>query len=114
MKEKSLPQRPRRNRAVLTCLSVALLTIAPSAWSLDLLESYQAAKQQDASILASRAATDAGRERLPQARSQFFPSLSANAGRTKNRLDNTTQNLLGVEQTTQTEYPSSNESLTLR
>lgn len=114
MKKISFPLQPHGNRAVLTSLSVALLLVAPSAWSLDLLESYQAAKQQDASFLASRAATDAGRERLPQARSQFFPSLSANAGRTKNRLDNTTQNLLGVEQTTQTEYPSSNESLTLR
>jgi TolC family type I secretion outer membrane protein len=81
---------------------------------MDLLQAYQAAQQQDATILASRAAAQAGRERLPQARSQLLPNVAMSVGRNQNNLVNTTPNSLGQEQTSETHYPSLNRTLTVR
>ena len=92
----------------------SLLCLSLAAFSMDLLQAYEAARIQDASILASRSAAEAGRERLPQAQSQFFPNIAASATRNKNQLRSTNPNAFGVEQTTETSYPSSNLSLTLR
>lgn len=92
----------------------SLLCYALVARPMDLLQAYQAAQSNDATILASRATTVAERERLPQARSQLFPNLSANLSRTNNHLSSTSPNFLGVEQTTNTQYPSTNKTLTLR
>ena len=95
-------------------LGSTLLFASTSAWSIDLLQAYEAARQQDASILASRANAAAGRERLPLARSQLLPSVSFGLQSTNNRLTSTTPNFAGVEQTTNTKYPSSNQTLTIR
>ena len=95
--------------AVLACVS-----LCTPAWSLDLSQAYQAAMEQDASIRATRAATEAKRERLPQARSQLLPNLSASASRNRNSLESTTPNFLGNAVTTNTNYNSSSEALTLR
>ena len=95
-------------------LGSTLLCASTSAWSIDLLQAYEAARQQDASILASRANAAAGRERLPLARSQLLPSVSFGLQKTNNRLSSTTPNFAGIEQTTNTRYPSSNETLTIR
>ena len=95
-------------------LGSTLLCASTSAWSIDLLQAYEAARQQDASILASRANAAAGRERLPLARSQLLPSVSFGLQNTNNRLSSTTPNFAGVEQTTDTKYPSSNQTLTIR
>ena len=95
-------------------LSSTVLCASTSAWSMDLLQAYEAARQQDASILASRANAAAGRERLPQARAQLLPSISFGLQQTNNRLSSSTPNFAGVEQTTHTRYPSSNQTLTLR
>ncbi|OGB04539.1 MAG: channel protein TolC, partial [Burkholderiales bacterium RIFCSPHIGHO2_12_FULL_61_11] len=84
------------------------------AWSLDLSQAYQAALEQDASLRATRAATDAKRERLPQARAQLLPNLSASASGYRNALESTTPNFLGKEVTTHTNYNSSSKALTLR
>ena len=92
----------------------ALLCASMSAWSLDLLQAYEAAQTQDATLQAARATALAGRERLPQARSQFFPSVSASASSNKNNLESTSPNFLGVDQTTHTHYPSSNQTVSLR
>lgn len=91
-----------------------LLCCSLVARPMDLLQAYQAAQSNDASILAARASAMAERERLPQARSQLFPNLSANLSHNKNRLESTSPNFLGIEQTTNTSYPSSNKTLTLR
>lgn len=100
----------------LKCLALSslLLCLSSTAWSMDLLQAYEAAKLQDATILASRAATQAGRERLPQARSQLLPNVSANMARNHNQLTSTSSNSLGQEQTNITGYPSSNQTLTVR
>ena len=95
-------------------LGSALICASTSAWSMDLLQAYEAARQQDATILAARANAAAGRERFPLARSQLLPSVSFNMQNTNNRLSSTTPNFAGVEQTTHTKYPSSNQTLTIR
>ena len=91
-----------------------LLSCSGAVLSMDLLQAYQAAQQQDATILASRAAAQAGRERLPQARSQLLPSISASVGSTRNNLVSIVPNSLGQEQTSESHYPSSNRTLTVR
>jgi TolC family type I secretion outer membrane protein len=81
---------------------------------MNLLQAYEAAQKQDATLQAARAAAMAGRERLPQAKAQMMPAISANFSATKNQLTSTTPNFLGVEQTTETNYPSSSQVLQLR
>ncbi|MBP6718107.1 MAG: TolC family outer membrane protein [Rhodoferax sp.] len=95
-------------------VSSALLGLSMAAHGMDLLQAFEAAQQQDATILAARAAADVERERLPQAKAQLLPNLNAGMSRTNNQLTSVTPNFLGVEQTTNTNYPSSNQTLTLR
>ena len=95
-------------------LGSAMLSLSMTAWPMDLLQAYEAAKVQDANILATRAATQAGRERLPQAKAQLLPSVGLSFSSNRNQLSSTTPNFLGQEQTTDTNYPSSNQTLTVR
>ncbi len=101
----------KHNRLV---LGSAMLSFSMAVWPLDLLQAYEAAKLQDANILATRAATLAGRERLPQAKAQLLPSVGLSLSANRNQLSSTTPNFLGQEQTTDTSYPSSNQTLTVR
>ncbi len=101
-------------RAIAVAAALVCAAFYTPAWSLDLLQAYQAALQEDASIRATRAATDARRERVPQARAQLLPNLSASASRNHNDLERTTPNFLGNPVTTNTRYGSSSEALTLR
>ena len=75
---------------------------------------YEAALEQDASIRASRAAADSGRERLPQARAGLMPQVSANAGRNFNDLNSTSPNILGALTTTNDKYFSDSRAIQLR
>lgn len=95
-------------------LSVFALTAGAETSVLDLKQVYEAALQQDASIRASRAASDAGRERLPQARAALLPQVSASAGRNTNNLDTTAPNILGNLSTTNDKYLSDNRAIQLR
>jgi TolC family type I secretion outer membrane protein len=97
-------------------LAVALVFSAACApaWSLDLLQAYEAAMQEDASIRATRAATDARRERIPQAKAQLLPNLSASVSRNRNELQRTTPDFLNRPVTSDTRYGSSSDALTLR
>ena len=103
--------KPLMLASTLLCLS---LSSTLSAQPLDLLKAYEAAQLQDATLAAARAAAAAGRERLPQAKSQFYPNISANFSRNKNDLDTTAPNFLGQQQTTNNRYPSSNQTLSIR
>ena len=96
-----------------TVLAATLAGAGAPAWSLDLLQAYQAAQEQDPRIRAARAARDAAAERLPQARAQLLPNLSASMGRNKNDVDLTQQTSLG-ESTTNDKYFSYNQALQLR
>ena len=98
-------------KLVLTSL---LLSCSTAVLSMDLLQAYEAAKLQDATILAARSTAQAGRENLPQALAQLLPNLSASVGYNQNNLTSTTPNLFGVDKTTKRDYPSQNQTLTLR
>lgn len=101
-----------------TALACALSSAALGSWAqpavMDLKQVYQAALEQDASIRASRAAADSGRERLPQARAGLLPQVSASAGRSNNNLDTTAPNILGNPVTTNDQYFSDNRTLQVR
>lgn len=106
-------QRPV-GQMIALAFAVVLGAVSAPAWSLDLLEAYKAALQEDASIRGTRAATDARRERVPQARSQLLPNIAASVSRNRNSLERTTPDFLGDLTTTNLRYSSSNEALTLR
>lgn len=116
MQEKSLTaaRRQAAGRGLALVVALACSAACAPAWSLDLLQAYQAAMEEDASIRATRAATDARRERVPQARAQLLPNLSASASRNRNSLERTTPDFRGDPVTTQTRYASTSDALTLR
>jgi protease secretion system outer membrane protein len=95
-------------------LACAVLCTSLSAHAMDLLQAYDAAQRNDPSILAARASTVADSEGVPQARSFMLPNISASASRTNNRLTTVQPNFLGIEQTSQSTYPSESQSVTLR
>ncbi|HKB55371.1 MAG TPA: TolC family outer membrane protein [Ramlibacter sp.] len=105
----------RRYRSAprMLALAAALCCSVP-AWSLDLAQAYRLAEANDATIRAARAAAAAGREQLPQARSQFFPNISAGVSRARNTLATTQPNFLGQISTQHDKYRSANDALTLR
>lgn len=98
-----------------TWVAAAAALLASGAWAapLDLAEAYRLALGQDSQIRAARANADAGREKLPQARAQFFPSIGATASQGKNQLQ-TTSSFLGQAQTGFQRYNSSNDSLSAK
>jgi outer membrane protein/protease secretion system outer membrane protein len=102
----------RRCGAVAVALAFAGLT--HFAHALDLSTAYDAALSQDANIRYARAANESGRERLPQARSQWSPNVSFSASRNKNKLKSLTPNFFGVGQEGQADYFSDSRTLTLR
>jgi outer membrane protein, protease secretion system len=103
---------PRRARGL--AVAVAALCAGVPAWSIDLSQAYQAAYTQDATLRAARAAAEARSERVPQARAQLLPNISASATRYKNDLDRTAPDFLGRSSTSQIRYNSGSQSLTLR
>lgn len=97
------------------CAVLGSFSLLPApAYSLDLLQAYQAALGEDARIRAARASRDAAIERLPQARAQLLPNVSIGLVRNKNDIERTERNLLGRKTRTDEEYFSYNQSLQLR
>src|ERR1035437_6810953 len=84
----------------LACACIGLCS-AP-AGAVNLLQSYQAALDEDATYHISRAAADAGRETLAQARSQLLPNISASGSRSKNHLVSETPDFFGHLQSSST------------
>lgn len=102
-------------------LSIASLVCAPlltslcsSAWSLDLSQAYRAALRQDTTLRAAQAAAESRGERVPQTFAQLLPNLTASASRNNNALQSITPNFLGQAVVANTNYYSSNTTLTLR
>ena len=107
--------RPRLLKVMVAmAMTASAMTASAQASALDFKQVYQAALEQDATIRASRAAADSGRERLPQARAGLLPQISASAGRNFNSLDTTSPNILGELGTTNDRYFSDNKSVQLR
>jgi outer membrane protein, protease secretion system len=95
--------------AAQTSQPAAAVAPAVPGETMTLSQAYRAALEQDATIRAVRASTDAKRERLPQARAQLLPNVSASGSVNKNHLLALGQN--GLADLT---YSSSNRSLSIR
>lgn len=95
-------------------VSLACAGLCGSAFSLDLMQAWRLALDQDATIKASRAATDSRKERVPQAYSQLLPNVSANFSRNKNDLTTVQPDFLGQASTSEQRYFSAGKTLTLR
>ncbi len=100
-------------KTLLASLVASPLLSAP-VWAIDLLQAYDTAMAQDATVRAARAAADAGRERLPQARAQLLPNLAFSGSRFDNNLNRSQPNALGIPTTFKDTYLSDNATLTLR
>ena len=103
----------RLTRVVSACLALAGLAAAP-AWSLDLRQAYEAARDNDATIRAARAGAESRRELLPQARAQRLPNVSLSVGRNHNDLTSKTRNMLNQPVTQENDYYSGNQTLSVR
>jgi len=102
------------NAGLACSLFSASACLQAQAVTMNLKQVYQAALEQDASIRASRATADSGRERLPQARAALLPQINASAGRNNNNLNSTAPNILGDLSTTNDKYASDNKAIQLR
>ena len=103
-------------RPSLVAAGVALVVggIGLPAGAMDLRQAYDAAYANDASIRASRAGAQASRERLPQVQAQRLPNVSLNAGRNYNDLTSKTRSSLGQPVTTESQYYSGSQTLSVR
>ena len=110
IRDQAVPVPSRRALRLRALAAAAAALLAGSAWSMDLLQAYQAALQEDATVRAARAAADAARERMPQARAQLMPNIAFNAGRNHNNLDRTPTSSGGPD----APYYSFNQTLQLR
>lgn len=81
---------------------------------LDLYEAWQLAMKKDPTILASRAATAAALERVPQALAQLAPNVSVSFNRSFNDLKTVQPDILGNANTSQQEYLSASQTIGLR
>ncbi|WP_373424794.1 TolC family outer membrane protein [Variovorax paradoxus] len=104
----------KQKKQLLAFAAAAAGLFSGQSWSLDLSQTYGEALVQDSTIRAVRAATDARRERLPQARAQLLPSVSASVSRYRNSLERTSPDASGQLVTANLRYTSSSEALTLR
>ena len=105
---------PGRSAWRAACVAAVLGIAAPQAWAMDMLQAFEAALAKDATVRAARAATDAARETVPQARAQLLPSISLSVGRSSNDLTRTQPGPTGRPVTTQQDYFSYNQTLQLR
>jgi len=69
----------RRRRILFLCTA---LTLAPTAFAADLLQSWRDARSFDAQYAAARAAHAAGLEKLPQGRAGLLPNIGFSANTT--------------------------------
>jgi outer membrane protein, protease secretion system len=95
---------------------VKLAATTPAAGvRINLEQAYRTALEHDSVIRASEAAAAAKRERLPQAKSQLLPNISADFGRFKNDLSSTQPNpLTGAPFSSSEKYFSDSKTLTIR
>lgn len=110
-----MPTDSRRRHLPRTALpfSFGLLLVlgAPKAFSIDLLESYRLALQNDRQYRIVQARTKAEEEAVPQAISQLLPSISASVAR--NRVDQEIESN-GNATRHPPRFPTENDALQLR
>jgi len=100
-----------KTRVKILCSLLSCSWMALSAQATTLMEVYESALEYDASLKAARASLDAGRERLPQAKAQLLPQITANWERNQNDL--TTTPLKNTTSPSQQAYASHRTSITL-
>jgi protease secretion system outer membrane protein len=95
--------------------AIACGAVPPAmAQVLDLAGAHAAALTRDATLRASRAAADAGREAVPQARAALLPSILAGYTRNRSQLVSTAPGFAGEPATTRDGYIAGNASLSVR
>lgn len=101
----------RRNlhRALAGAIIGACLHV-PSAAAIDLLRSYELALVNDGQLKVAKARANAGREALPQATAQLYPTVSFAYAYGRSELDRSLDNVSTPTQY----YPSTSNNLTLR
>lgn len=95
-------------------LALSLAYLPYSATAMSLLDAYKIALEQDSTIRGARAALEAGRERIPQAKSQLLPSVSVNLLRNSNQLVTTNTNAVGTDVPSREDYFSFNKNISVR
>lgn len=86
-------------KPILFAACMAGLVSAAPAHALDLLAAYRLALTGDANYQMARAAADAAREAIPQARAGLLPQVSISASRSRNDTDQTTETVRGPSST---------------
>lgn len=99
-------------RSLLAAAVLGTCLCSPS-WAIDLAEAYRLALVNDSTIRESRATAEAGREKLPQARAQFFPNIGFTSNRAHNNLE-TTSMFQGQSRSDTRQYDSSNSALSVK
>ena len=89
-------------------------TLMTPARALGLLEAWELAYDNDPTLRAARSAAAAGRERLPQAKSQLLPNVQVSASRFNNDVDRKALDALAQPVSVRSRYVSNNETLTAR
>lgn len=97
----------------LVAIACGFTALAASAEPMSLAQAYRLALDNDSSIRGSRAATEVRRERLPQARSQLLPQISAQGSYFRNTLDSRQPGFNGPFES-HTNYNSDSRAITLR
>ena len=90
------------------------LALPVAAGAQDLLTLYRLAIERDATYAAARAAAEAARETVPQARAALLPQLSANLSVSRNSTEQTSKDILGRELSRDYDYTAKAAALTLR
>lgn len=101
-------------RTTVGALCTLVMAAGAPAWAIDLQQAWQAALGNDAQLRAARAAAEANRERVPQARAQLRPLVSATLQRNRNDLRSEQPGLGGAPVSQRDLYTSKNDTLTLR
>ena len=97
----------------LLALVTGLFFLVPGAHAEDLLAVYNLARANDPKFSAAQSVYMAERERLPQARAGFMPTLSARATRDRNNNETITDSFIISRPSAQYEYSSTEYSLRL-
>lgn len=101
----------RRSASALAVVALAALFAAGPASASDLLQIYREALSNDQQFAAARANTEAGREKLPQARAAILPNIALSANTNWN--DNEYTRRANPTTTTSLKYNSNGYAVTL-
>jgi outer membrane protein/protease secretion system outer membrane protein len=96
----------------LNCLLPSAVLAEPN--TLDFATAYQEALANDASFAAARAAREASRNYVPQARAGLLPSIQVSGSVSSNRSENTSPDIFGKSVTQDSDYYSQSHQLVLK